>query len=202
MKALSKKRGKGGRPRKKDAERYPGGQIKHEYRSEETERETMSTVIDMRTRLYGVSEEDAKKTLSGFVLGRMRLDGSINEIELKAGERYAEDVARYYRLTGIAPPSPRAQSLFSIGGHDGDVSEDQAKRARDASNKMMAIEGVFLRLPNGPRVKATVFNVCFMDHENLRDMPSHMFNWLHCGLRALAIHYGLQDERKSANKTT
>jgi hypothetical protein len=202
MKALSKKRGKGGRPRKQGAERYPGGQIKHDYRKAETEREIMGTVLDMRQRQHGLDEKDAKSALAGFVLGRMRLDKSINEVEFKAGERYAEDMARYYRLTGIAPPSPRAQSLFSIAGHDGDVSEDQARRAREAANKMMALEGVLLRLPDGPRVKTTVFNVCLMDFDNLRDMPLHMFGWLHSGLRALAIHYGLQDERKSANKTT
>ena len=201
MKALSRKR-KGGRPRKQGAERYPGGQIKHDYREDEKERDTKGTVLDMRQRLYGLSPEDAKSDLAGFVLGRMRLDKAINEVELKAGERYAEDMARYYRLTGLAAPSPRAQSLFSVRGHDGEVTEEQATSARAASNKMMELEGILLRLPNGPRVKTTVFNVCFMDHDNLRDMPSHMFGWLHCGLLALAIHYGLHDERKSANKTT
>ena len=201
MKALKRKR-KGGRPRNQDAERYPGGQIKHDYRAEESERDTMGTVIEMRQRRYGLSDEDAKKDLAGFVLGRMRIDRAINDVELKAGERYALDMARYYWLTGIAPPSPRAQSLFSVAGHEGDISAERAAQAREASNRMMKLEGLLLRLPNGPRVKTTVFNVCFMDMDNLRDMPSHMFGWLHCGLRALALHYGLQDERKSANKTT
>ena len=201
MKALSRKR-KGGRPRNQDAERYPGGQIKHDYREDEKERDAMGAVIDMRQRLHGLSPEDAKTELAGYVLGRMRLDRAINEVELEAGNRYAKDMARYYRLTGITAPSPRAQSLFSIAGHEGEISPERATQAREASNNMMKLEGVLLRLPNGPRVKTTVFNVCFMDHDNLRDMPSHMFGWLHCGLRALAIHYGLQDVRKSANKTT
>jgi hypothetical protein len=201
MKALKRKR-KGGRPRNHDAERYPGGQIKHDYRADENEKQIKGTVVDMRQRLYGLSEADAKSDLAGFVLGRMRLDMAINEVELKAGERYAEDMARYYRLTGIPAPSPRAQSLFSVAGHEGEISSERAAQAREASNRRMALETVLLRLPDGPRVKTTVFNVCFMDHDNLRDMPSHMFGWLHCGLRALALHYGLQDERKSANKTT
>lgn len=201
MKALSRKR-KGGRPRNNDAERYPGGQIKHDYRKAETERDIMGTVVDMRQRQYGLNETDAKSALAGFVLGRMRLDKAINEVEFEAGQRYAEDMARYYRMVGIPAPSPRAQSLFSVKGHDGDITPEQAKSARDASNRMMEMEDVLLRLHDGPRVKTTVFNVCVMDFDNLRDMPSHMFGWLHCGLRALAMHYGLQDVRKSANKTT
>jgi hypothetical protein len=182
MKALSKKR-KGGRPRKQGAERYPGGQIKHDYRRDETERDVLSTVIDMRQRQHGLDEKDARSALAGFVLGRMRLDKAINEIEFEAGQRYAEDMARYYRLVGIPAPSPRAQSLFSVKGHDGDITQQQADSARAASNRMMELEGVLLRLADGPRVKTTVFNVCVMDFDNLRDMPSHMFGWLHCGLR-------------------
>ena len=201
MKALSKKR-KGGRPRKQGAERYPGGQIKHDYRRDETERDVLSTVIDMRQRQHSLDEKDARSALAGFVLGRMRLDKAINEVEFEAGQRYAGDMARYYRLVGIPAPSPRAQSLFSVKGHDGDMTQQQADNARAASNRMMELEGVLLRLADGPRVKTTVFNVCVMDFDNLRDMPSHMFGWLHCGLRALALHYGLQDGRKSANKTT
>lgn len=201
MKALSRKR-KGGRPRNYDAERYPGGQIKHDFRKTQTEKQIMGTVVDMRKRLHGLSEKDAKSSLAGFVLGRMLIDKAINDVEFEAGERYAEDMARYYRLTGIPAPSPRAQSLFSVGGYEGDISAERAAQARAASNRMMELEGVLLRLTDGPRVKTTVFNVCFMDLENLRDMPSHMFNWLHCGLRALALHYGLQDVRKSAKETT
>ena len=128
MKALSKKR-KGGRPRKQDAERYPGGQIKHDYRKAESQRGNMGTVVDMRQRMYGLSENDAKSDLAGFVLGRMKLDKAIDEVELKAGERYAEDMARYYRLTGIPAPSPRAQSLFSVGGYEGDISTERAARS-------------------------------------------------------------------------
>jgi hypothetical protein len=199
MKALKRKRG---RPRKQNAERYPGGQIKHDYRQAESERDAMGTVLEMRQRQHGLNENDAKSALSGFVLGRMRLDKSINEVEFEAGERYAEDMARYYQLVGIPAPTPRAQSLFSVKGHDGDITEERAAQARQASNRMMELEGVLLRLHDGPRVKTTVFNVCVMDFDNLREMPSHMFNWLHCGLRALAIHYGLQDSRKSANKNT
>lgn len=189
----AKRRSKAGRPRNEDAERYPGGQIKHDYR----EKDVKATVIDMRQRIHGIAPENAESPFAGYLLGRMFLDGNITEAERKAGDRYSETMARYYRLVGIPAPSARAQSLFSIASHDGEVSAERAKRARDASNAMMSAEGELLRCTDGPRVKTTVFNVCVLDYDNLRDMPPSMWDFLHRGLRALIFHYGLEDIRKS-----
>ena len=199
----AKRRGRGGRPRKVEAERYPGGQIKHDWREQESEKEAKGTVIEMRQRIHGITGKDAGSPFAGYVLGRMFLDGNISEAELTAGNRYAEDMARYYRLVGISAPSPRAQSLFSIAAHDGEVSEGRAKQARAASDHMMKLEGALLKIKDGPQVKTTVFNVCVMDIDHLREMPAAMWNFLHRGLRELVFFYGLQDEGKSAyNKTT
>lgn len=190
----AKRRSKGGRPRIKDAERYPSGQIKHDWRADDIK----ATVIEMRQRVHGISQEATESPLAGYLLGRMYLDRSITEVEREAGDRYAEDMASYYGLTGIPHPSPRAQSLFSVAGHDGEVSSDRAMRARDQSNRIMRLEGELLKCFEGPRVKTTVFNVCVLDLDHLRDMPPSMFGYLRRGLRALALHYGLQDAGKSA----
>jgi hypothetical protein len=174
-----------GRPPKQDVERYPGGKIK----PSETQKETLSVVISARRRIQGwndnTPDEKVKDARAGYVLGMLCLDGKISEAQLEVGNEYALAMSRYYSLTGIAFPSARAQSLFSIKGHDGEVSEAQAKRARDASNLMMALTGVLLRCVDGPQVRQTIQNVAVMDHENLRTMPKQQVLWLVRGLNAL-----------------
>jgi hypothetical protein len=171
-----------GRPPKQDVERYPGGKIK----PSETQKETMGVVIEARKRIHGWNDnEKAKDARAGYVLGMLFLDGKISQAQLDVGNEYAIAMSRYYSLTGIAFPSARAQSLFSIKGHDGEVSDAQAKRARDASNLMMALTGVLLRCVDGPQVRQTIQNVAVMDHENLRTMPKQQVLWLTRGLSAL-----------------
>jgi hypothetical protein len=129
-----KRKTKAGRPRKEGVERYPSGDVKRS----ETQRETMSTAVEARRRIDGwgdkVSDETVKSQFAGYTLGRMFLDGRITKEQLDAGDEYAQIHARYRQLVGIPAPSARAQSLFSIKGHDGDVTESITVRARRASN--------------------------------------------------------------------
>lgn len=167
-----------GRPRKPDVERYPSGKIK----PFETEKDTMSVALIARGRIHGMNDDSPH---AGYVLGRIYLDGKISKEQLDAGNEYAEIMARYYRTVGIPAPSPRAQSLFSIRGHDGEVSESLAARARAASNAMMEVQGLLLRCVDGGQVKSTVHNVTVMDDDHLRGMPPQQMLWLRRGLQSL-----------------
>lgn len=176
-----------GRPRKEGVDRYPGGKIK----PFETEKENMSVAMDARRRIHGMkaaNDDTVKDRLAGYTLGRIFMDGKISREQLDAGDEYAEAMARYHRLVGIPFPSARAQSLFSIKGHDGEVSEDLASRARKATNKMMELHGVLLRCIDGPQVKTTIHNVAVMDLDHLRSMPDQQMLWLRRGLSALNAH--------------
>lgn len=175
-----------GRPRK-DGERYPSGRIKHA----ETERDAMSVALEARMRIHGINDNRA---LAGYTLGRMNLDGRVTDVEREAGDDYATEIARYYSLAGIAFPSARAQNLFSIKGHDGEVSESRQDAARRASNRFMHLEGVLLKCADGPQVKSTVYNVCVMDIEHLRMMSETQLMWLKRGLHALMFDKGLRGE--------
>jgi hypothetical protein len=174
-----------GRPRKENVERFPSGKIK----PSETEKETISVAIEARKRMNGwddkTADTKAKDPRAGYVLGVLYLDGKITEDQLSAGDEYALAIARYHSLTGIQFPSARAQSLFSIKGHDGEVSESMAQRARDSSLKMMALRGVLLQCADGPQVSQTVHNATVMSFDNLRDMPPQQILWLRRGLNAL-----------------
>jgi len=179
-----------GRPRKENVERFPSGKIK----PFETEKENMSVAIEARKRIHhmtAANDETAKSQHAGYTLGRIYLDGKISKEQLEAGDEYAEVMARYHRLVGIPFPSARAQSLFSIKGHDGEVSEDHASRARRATNKMMELQTILLDCVDGPQVKTTIHNVAVMDYENLRGMPDQQMLWLKRGLNALIKNKGL-----------
>ncbi len=172
-----------GRPRKENVERFPGGKIK----PFETEKENKSVVIEARKRIHGANM-NVESEFAGYTLGRIFLDGKITEEQRQAGDEYAEAIARYHRLVGIPFPSARAQSLFSIKGHDGEVSDDLASRARKATNKMMELQRVLFDCEDGPQVRSTIHNVTVMDLDHLRGMPDQMMLWLKRGLNALKVH--------------
>jgi hypothetical protein len=186
-----------GRPRKENVERFPSGKIK----PFETEKETQSVAIEARRRVHGLqdrSDAEVKSDYAGYVLGRIFLDGKISKDLLEAGNEYALAIARYHRLTGIAFPSARAQSLFSIKGHDGEVTANMAQRARESSLKMMKLHGVLLQCADGPQVRSTVHSVAVMDLDHLRDMPAQQILFLRRGLIALKDSGILPNHGKSA----
>lgn len=197
LKTRSKANKGAGRPRKQNVERYPSGDVKRS----ETQREAMSVAIEARRRIDGwsdkVSDDAVKSQYAGYTLGRMFLDGRITKEQLEAGDEYAEIISRYHRLTGIPFPSARAQSLFSIKGHDGEQSESVTTRARNATNAMMEAIGILLRCEDGPQVRALVHNLTVMDYENLRGMGDQQLLWLKRGLNAFAKR---KDLRQSANQ--
>lgn len=181
----------GGRPKKDNVDRFPCGKIK----PKETERETKSVAIEARMRMHanGNDKFDAESQLAGYTLGRIFLDGKITEPQLKAGDAFAEAMSRYYSATGIPFPSARAQSLFTVKGYDGDVTDDQAKRARKASNYMMELAGVLMSCSDGPQVRQTILNVAVMDLDNMRSMPPMQMRWLRRGLERLRAHMGIAE---------
>lgn len=185
-----------GRPRK-EGERYASGDIKRS----ETQREVMAVAIEARRRIDGWGKETPddkiKSPYAGYVLGRMFLDGAISKTQLEAGDEYAEIMARYYRMVGYPFPSARAQSLFSIKGHDGEENESVTDRARRASNTMMEVTGLLLQCEDGPQVKQMVYNTAVMSYDHLRGMGSKQLLWLRRGLDAIAKRKDLRQESKS-----
>jgi len=179
-------RAKTGRPRKEGVDRFECGKIK----PAETQKETMSVAIEARKRHHGATI-DVGSPFAGYVLGRIYLDGNITEDQRKAGDEYAEIIARYHKMVGIPFPSARAQSLFTIKGYDGDVTEAMADKARRATNRMMEVTKVLLDCNEGPVVRSVVHNVCVMDFENLRDMQPQAIVWLRRGLQALWASKGV-----------
>src|SRR5687768_5669255 len=84
------------------------------------EHEMIQTVAETRMRHFNLpNAEAAADPRQGYVLGRMLMDGTVNQRQHDAGCRFAEDMARYYGLTGIQFPSAHAQNLFAVRGSGG-----------------------------------------------------------------------------------
>lgn len=201
-----------GRPRLVGVPRNASGRIcetrderneRMAWQKRETEAETMATALLARQNVYDLSEAQAKHPEAGHVLGRIYLDGTLGEVRenkegiayvrLTAGKRYAEDMARYYGLTGIPFPSPRAMELFRIGGYDGEVSAERARQAKLAANHAQSLEAALLAsCGHGRQVAHTVKSVCLLDIEESRGWPEHMMKWLRTGLDELVLTYGVR----------
>ena len=189
MKALSRKRKRVvnvGRPRKEGVERYKCGKIK----PEENEREAKSVVMAYRVAQFGVDEEDAGSDLAGSALGRLYLSKDITKGQYNAGLRYCDDMFRYYSFYLGTPPTVQAQNLFKVRGFSPEINAGAEERGRKASNTMAQL--VTVLAVGDPQVRTLVNKVCIED-EDARHWPVHMLGWLRQGLKALVVHYGVED---------
>lgn len=155
--------------------------------SHEREAAVTATVIDARMRIYHVSGDEAMNPLRGYALGRLHLDrkNGITAEHLEAGNKMAEDFARYYRLTGIPFPSARAQNVLRLGGEGAPVNPIEA---RSAANKVMALEGVLGGADEQGRPVTSVIKRLILADEDIV-MP-HMVVFARRGLDALVKYYG------------
>lgn len=181
-----KLRAKRGRPRK-DGDREPNGRIERK----EADMEAVAVGRAQRVKL-GIPETAALDPRLGFELGRLRVVQCITERQYEAGVRYAGDMARYYRLTGIPFPSSRAQDLASNRGSSGDDTESRATAARKASTRMADLREHLLRtddIATGRNVHRVVTEVAVLDYGCM----THHQRWLRRGLNRLAAFYQLPE---------
>lgn len=171
-----------------------------------TEAEARSVVVNRRIREGNIvpfrdksgnvvtAEQQAVDPRRGYVLGLMLLDGTITARQHEAGLRFAEDEARYYGLSGIPFPSPRAQDLFSVHGSTGEENEGRVERAKKARARHKDMEAVLQAtgsISEGRRVSGAVKEVALLDNPYARNWPAHMLHYIRRGLNRLADHYAI-----------
>jgi len=171
-----------------------------------TEQEARSVVVQKRIRDGEIvafrdksgrivsAEEQAVDPRRGYALGLMFLDGTITQQQHDAGVRYADDMARYYGLTGLGFPSPRAQNLFAVRGVSGEESGTRVEAAKKAKAKAGKLRELLQKVGNidqGRRVEHAVKEVALLDNIQARKWPAHMHDYIRRGLNALALDYGL-----------
>ncbi|WP_375610941.1 MULTISPECIES: hypothetical protein [unclassified Bartonella] len=93
-----KKRTKRGRPRIKGCIREPNGRISRA----KTPHEPMDKLaIEMRAKRFGLTIEEAKNPLSGTYIGRLYLQGEINQDQYDAAQKYLEVKNNYLCAKGL-----------------------------------------------------------------------------------------------------
>lgn len=203
-------RSRKGRPKLPQTERELNGRKSRRQASvqkfnQDTEISNLSIAVDRRVREYGLKDIRLKsgKVLTagkqaadprwGYALGILYLGGRITEGQHDVGLRYAEEMARYYGLTGVPFPSARAQNIFAVHGDDGEVPERRAMAARAARHRMDKLRATLLSVGNidmGRRVWHSVMEVAVMDNQASRVWPEHMIDFLRRGLNKLSDFYG------------
>ncbi|WP_375631771.1 MULTISPECIES: hypothetical protein [unclassified Bartonella] len=93
-----KKRAKRGRPRIKGCIREPNGRISRA----KTPHEPMDKLaIEMRAKRFGLTIEEAKSPLSGTYIGRLYLQGEINQDQYDDAQKYLEVKNNYLCAKGL-----------------------------------------------------------------------------------------------------
>lgn len=189
---------KGGRPRIADAIRTDNGRIANSAaEGKRRENEHKSVAVSARMRMHGIAQEQASSQEGGYALGRLWLAGSLGRgsiawQRLDAGKQMAEDYSRYYGLSGIPWPSPRAQNLFAVRSFAGEQNENEtellvkATKRKTAINTLLTIDG-----ENSRRMLAVVEGVCISDLDGCKNLEL-----LNRGLDKLAVFYGLVGKSK------
>jgi len=101
---------KGGRKRKQNAERFPSGGIKPE--------DARETVIQARTRLYGMDRDTAVRQEAGSAIGRALQSGELSQEQHDAAREW-EARRREYSLALGSRRQRSASEFGGAGGYDG-----------------------------------------------------------------------------------
>lgn len=130
----------------------------------------------------------------GYALGNLLLDGRLTSDQHEAGEQFAQDMSRFYGLTGVQFPSARAQNIFAVRGDSGEP-EGRQEAAAKARSKAMKLRDILLKvgdIDTGRRVYRAVCGATVEDTEQARTWPEPMLTLLRRGLNKLAEHYVIE----------
>lgn len=205
----AKLKAKRGRPKLPATDRQPNGQPSRrqasiQKRNEDYSMDAMAPAINRRVRQYGLvdkrrdgkmetASKQAADPMRGYALGLLFLDGKLTKRQHDAGVKFSDDMARYYGLTGVPFPSPRAQNLFAIRS-DGDDPQSRIDAAKTAKAKMATLRTVLLSagdIDTGRRVYSATTAVAVEDITEARTWPEHMLLYLRKGLNRVGDHYQL-----------
>lgn len=194
-----------GRPRLEGVAREPNGRksrrkVAVSARESARAEDTRSVAVEARIR-HGIPKEWAHLPQAGSALGRVTLmfPQRLEPHHVEAGERLALDYARYYALSGIPFPSPRAANLFYV--HGAVNNHDDPQRTRKAASRVMALERVLgMADVAGRPVTRLVKQVCVLDDDGAMRFE-HMVAFLKKGLEALATFYNIAPQRIFEHKT-
>jgi hypothetical protein len=182
---MTKKRG---RPKKLNVDRTPSGQIS---RAASAYRENEEP-IEVRMRMWGLSEVDARDQKSATVHGRMRLKKQITEQQYQAGE----DMAKLYRSYLKAMSIPNAMEHGAGAGSERGASVEYEAWARGIVARWT---GVRAAIREAQQVHRSANLWSALDYMNFRnEHHRHMEGDYAVLLHVVTVHFGLTKNSEAA----
>ena len=175
--------------KRKLGKRYPcGKRTKHQL-----EVDAMSTAIEARKRLFGVSSRQAKDERLGTALGRLAFREFISESQYQAGLAFGQLYHSHRTTMGLPSPSPRSvagllinEGIFgaSPGEPVPEVIERLKRRFNAATDTLDACDRE-QRMSIGRRPTLLIYRVVCAD-EDAMHWPEEDIGNLRVALNALA----------------
>jgi hypothetical protein len=141
--------------------------------------------IQVRMRMYGLSEEDARDQKAGTVVGRLQLIGVLSEAQHQAATEYL----RLYEAYKRALRAPDALRNGPTAGADAQESEAYAKWCRSVIDKYTGTMGAIVVASERSR-NANLYGAINSVLVKNEHWP-HLFADLDVALTALVQHFGL-----------
>lgn len=178
--------------KRKVAHRYPSGQIVHAQRQpDETQAQTMATVIAYRERQLGEKhKEHARRPEAGYELGRLYLTGMLTRRQHDAGIAVARLYDAYHKIQGYPSLHPKAMD-WSMVSRGLPCSFEDESDVRKVSDRYMAMCSAVADC--GRQAVSTVRSLCVEDAIT-RDWPERTMRDLKRGLDSAGDFFGLPSE--------
>lgn len=139
---------------RKAGEREPNGRLRRESVAER-----MASTVHARMRQHGLTLAQSGERLAGYEIGRLYLRHEIDLVDVEVCDDYVQTVARHMVIVNPLHPFPKAMDYLAAKGQGGDVSPEQALRARVAyGNWIKALEQA------DSRARMTFHGVAFFDY--------------------------------------
>ena len=174
--------------KRKAGKRYPcGKRTKHQL-----EMDAMSTAIEARKKLFGVTSRQAKDERLGTALGRLAFRELISEMQYQAGVAFGELYHRHQTLMGMPSPSPRSvagllinEGIFGASPSEPalEVIEKVKRRFADATSVLDTCDRE-QSMSAGKRPTLLVYRVICTDQDAM-DWPKDDIGNLRVALNAL-----------------
>lgn len=154
--------------------------------------DAVSTVMEARQRLYGLSETDARDQKAGSFIGRLYMSKELSRSQYEALCMYGESAYANASIT----PGPKPDTAFDpnrVVGISWEENEARDKAIRERHRKAQA---AVQEKQNELRLTANLFSALYECVQRDREVY-HMIGDLRAAANALARHYGLE-ARKAA----
>lgn len=161
--------------------------------ADQEQRDALSTGVEARQRLYGLSAKNLLDADAGSFVGRLRIQGEISRQQCEAANEYL----RIYTEMQHACAGPKPSGAVDLNATKGLPPPENVRKSVQAMTAWKNATDALQDRQNELRGGASL--IAALDYCVLRDEAHHhLVGWLREGLDALAKHLQIGDKVKAA----